>query len=236
MDALVEAIQDVVVAEQETATQPDLAQPVDTIIETQLTEEISALWSDHLRLSADRKATAKDLRQVRAILAERLHAMKSLLSRPGRGGEWRGWLRQQAIPRSTADRLVSRHAETLGERNVPSGAISEPGEADAEKLARNVWLRIGKLLSTDEAAIRFINGIAELAGVGHEQRAEGLVIFKPALKAAEKLPGSGVGTDPAPQPPGGDANSADAPAEVAAGTPATEQVAGVDGDHAEAVA
>src|ERR1039458_2637432 len=123
MDALVEAIQDVVVAEQETATQPDLAQPVDTIIETQLTEEISALWSDHLRLSADRKATAKDLRQVRAILAERLHAMKSLLSRPGRGGEWRGWLRQQAIPRSTADRLVSRHAETLGERNVTSGGI-----------------------------------------------------------------------------------------------------------------
>jgi hypothetical protein len=200
MDALVEAIQDVVVAEQETATQPDLAQPVDTIIETQLTEEISALWSDHLRLSADRKATAKDLRQVRAILAERLHAMKSLLSRPGRGGEWRGWLRQQAIPRSTADRLVSRHAETLGERNVPSGAISEPGDANAEKLAKDVWLRIRKFLTTDEAVIRFINGIAALSGVGHEECADGLLIFKSVPKAAEGLPGTAPAIDPAPQP------------------------------------
>src|ERR1019366_5245736 len=127
------------------------------------------------------------------------------LSRPGRGGQWRGWLQERAIPRSTADRLVSRHAETLGsgnEGNVPSGATSEEGEANAEKLARVVWSRFRKVLISDEAVIDFIDRIAELAGVGHEQRAEGLVIFKPAPPAAEELPGSAPTVDPAPQPSG----------------------------------
>jgi hypothetical protein len=203
MDALVEAIQDVVTTEPETEAQPDPTQPDDGAVETQLTRQISTLWIEHTQLSADRKATARDLRQIRAILAERLYEMKSLLSRPGRGGEWRGWLRERAIPRSTADRLVSRHAETLGsgnEGNVPSGAISEPGDANAETLAETVWLRFGKLLATDESVIQFIEGIAELAGVGHEQRAEGLVIFKPAPEAAEELPATAPAIDPAPQP------------------------------------
>jgi hypothetical protein len=108
MDATVDAIQDVVTAEPDAEVQVGTTQFDDTAIETRLTQEISALWGTHLRLSADRKATAKELRQIRASLAERLSAMKSLLSRPGRGGQWRGWLRQQSIPRSTADRLVAR--------------------------------------------------------------------------------------------------------------------------------
>src|ERR1035437_3784400 len=127
MDATVDAIQDVVMAEPETEVQPDPAQPDDTIIEPQLAQEISALWSDHVRLSADRKATSKELRQIRANLAERLFEMKQILSCPGRGGQWRGWLRQRGIPRSTADRLVARYSEALcsHDENVPTGAIPE---------------------------------------------------------------------------------------------------------------
>ena len=131
--------------------------------------------------------------------------MKSLLSRPGRGGQWRSWLRERGIPRSTADRLVARHAETLdidNERNVPSGASSGQAETAAEKVARNVWHRFGKLLPTDESVILFIGQIAELAGVGHEQRAEGLVIFMPAAKAAEELPGSAPASGPVQQSSG----------------------------------
>ena len=198
MDTLLEAIQDVVIAEPETESQPDPTQPVDTVIETQLTNQISSLWTEHTRLSADRRMTAVELRQIRASLAERLYDMKTLLSRPGRGGQWRGWLRERAIPRSTADRLVSRHAETLGsgnEGNVPSGATSEEVEANAEKLARNVWSRFGKVLTTEDSVIDFIVRIAEFAGVAHEKRAEGLLIFKPAPTAAEELPAT------APAPP-----------------------------------
>ena len=200
MPTMVETIENAIIPEAE--AQPGTTQPDDTAIETQLAEEINTLWSDHVRLSADRKATSKELRQIRASLAERLSGMKSLLSRPGRVGQWRGWLRQQGIPRSTADRLVSRHAETLvGDNgNVPTGAISEPGEADAEKLARNVWLRFGKLLTTHESILRFIGCIVTASGVAHEQREEGLVIFNLVGKPADDLPGSVSVAQPVPQP------------------------------------
>jgi hypothetical protein len=243
MDALVDALQGIVIAEPDNEIQPVPTQPDDATIETQLTRQISTLWIEHTRLSADRRTTAMELRQIRAILAERLFAMKSVLSRPGRGGQWRSWLKERGIPRSSADRLCDRHAETLGsdyKENVLIGAISDSPDDSAEKLAKSVWQRFGKLLATEESVIQFIGRIAELAGLGHEQRAEGLMIFHAVPKAAEGLPATAIASEsagPAPQPPdGGDANSADAPAEVAAGTPATEQVAGVGGDHAEAVA
>jgi hypothetical protein len=73
-------------------------------------------------------------------------------------------------------------------------------DESAEKLAKNVWQRFGKLLATDEVVIDFIDRIAELAGLGHEQRADGLVIFKPAPKAPEGLPATLPAIDPAPQP------------------------------------
>jgi len=238
VETIVETVEDAISQEPEDETQPD-----DTIIETQLTQQISTLWTEHTRLSADRRTTAKELRQIRAALAERLHEMKSLLSRPGRGGQWRSWLKERGIPRSSADRLVARHAETLGsgnKENVPTGAISNSQDESAEKLAKSVWQRFRNTLATDESLIQFIACIAELAGFGHEQRAEGLLIFKPAPTATDDLPSTAIASEsagPAPQPPdGGDANSADAQAEVAAGTPTTEQVAGVGGDHAEAVA
>src|ERR1019366_7766346 len=82
----------------------------------------------------------------------------------------------------------------------PSEAIPELGDANAEKLAKDVWLRIGKLLTTDEAVIRFINGIVELSGVGHEECADGLLIFKSVPKAADLLPATAPAIHPAPQP------------------------------------
>ena len=86
MSTLIDAIQEVVMTEPETNVQPDPTQPNDATIETQLAQQISTLWSDHVRLSANRRVTGKELRQIRASLAEHLHEMKSLLSHPGRGG------------------------------------------------------------------------------------------------------------------------------------------------------
>jgi hypothetical protein len=223
--------------EPEAEAQPGTTQPDDSTNENQLTEEISTLWSDHVRLSASRKTTSKELRQIRASLTERLHAMKSLLSHPGRGGQWRGWLKQRGIPRSTADRLVSRYSETLCSRdeNVPTGAISGPGEADAEKLAKNVWLRIGKLLTTHESILRFIGCIVTASGVAHEQREEGLVIFNLVGKPADDLPGSVSVAQPVPQPSDEAPAITEKPAaETVMATPANEDVARIadasDGD------
>jgi hypothetical protein len=202
MDALIEAIQDVAITEQETESQPAPTQPDDAIVESQLTQEINILWVENTRLSADRRTTAMDLRQIRAILAERLHEMKSRLCQPGRGGLWRSWLGERGINRSTADRLCDRHAETLGIENgdAPSEAISNSPDDSAEKLAKSVWQRFRNTLATDESVLQFIDRIAELAGVGHEQRAEGLLIFKPTTRAAEGLPATAPAIDPAPRP------------------------------------
>lgn len=134
-----------------------------------LTQEITTLWSNHVRLSADRKLISKELRQIKAKLAERLFEMKALLSRPGRGGQWSGWLKGQKVPRSTAERLVARYAESLSveDKNVPTEA------PDPEKLARDLWRPFGKALATEEAVIRFIACIAEISGVPYELRPMG---------------------------------------------------------------
>jgi hypothetical protein len=214
--------------EAEAEAQASTTQTDDTIIETQLAQQISDLWSDHARLSADQKATAKELRQIRATLAERLYEMKSLLSRPGRSGQWRSWLRQRHIPRSTADRLASRHGETQGieDGNVPNGAIPNSPEDSAGKLAKSVWQRFRKTLATYEAVIQFIDQIAELSGVGHERREGGLMIFCPVHKAADGV----IGTDAAvevtalaPQHSEGEGgNPADPPATAPAPPPSDE--------------
>ena len=158
MDAILDAVQDIVAAEPDAGAQPSTAQPDDAMIESQLAQEISTLWSDHVRLSGDRKATSKELRLVRARLAERLLAMKQILCRAGRAGQWRSWLRQQHIPRSTADRLAMRHAETLGgdDGNVPGEAIPEPAMPTPERLAAAVWSSsLKKVLVTVRLATSF---------------------------------------------------------------------------------
>jgi hypothetical protein len=219
--------------------EPAFCENSDGATEIQLTAEISELWSQHTELSGTRRATAKELRLLRARLAEKLHEMKSLLSRPGRGGEWRGWLRERAIPRSTADRLVSRYAERLNvnnEGNVPSGAISESGEADAEKLAKNVWQRVGKLLTTDESVIQFIGQIAELAGLGHEQSSDGLVIFKPVPKPAAEMPAAVPASGPLPQAPDEIPAATEEPKDETAATPTEVGLVAEAADASDGVA
>ena len=240
MEAILDAVQDIVAAEPDAVEQPATAQPDDGAIEARLAQEISSLWSDNLRLSAGRKASAKELRQVRARLAERLHAMKSLLSRPGRGGQWRSWLRERGINRSTADRLVARHAETLcnHEEDAPSGAIPEPATPTAEKLAATVWSSsLRKVLVTGESVIQFIGSIAQIAGVPYEWRTEGLVIFNPVPKAADEVTASAPAAGPAPQPSAETPAAIEEPAAEAAATPpAAEQAPAVSDASSGAVA
>jgi hypothetical protein len=215
MEATIEAIENIISTEPDAGDQPTTVQPDEATMETQLAAEIKTLWSDHVRLSASRKVTSQELRQLRARLAERLHEMKSLLARPGRGGQWRSWLRERKIPRSTADRLVARYAEALGgDGNVLSGAISEPTAPTAEKLAMSVWSSLKKVLVTCGSVVQFIGGFAQVSGVPHEWREEGLMIFHAAPKVADGVTGTGVSTEsagPAPQPTEGDANPTDAP-------------------------
>jgi hypothetical protein len=216
MATMVETVENTIIQEPEAEAQPGTAQPDDTAIETQLTQEISDLWGNHVRLSADCNATAKELRQIRATLAERLAAMKSLLSRPGRGGQWRSWLRERGIPRSTADRLASRHAETLGTAdNVPTEAISDAGEDKVERLCAAMWPRLAKTLKDDSAVYAFICRLAAISEIGCELSDRGLLVLRPALDVAV------AAMDMAsPQPDSGSAGATAAPLpEPTAATP-----------------
>lgn len=238
MATMADIVESYINSEAGAEVQPGATQNDDAATETQLTEEISTLWTQHVRLSSNRKATAKELRQIRTTLAERLFAMKAILSRPGRGGQWRGWLKQQNIPRSTADRLVARHAETLEpQKNCLSESISDPDKAVVAKLFDAVWPRLRKVLATDGSLIEFIGCLVTASGLAHEQREEGLVIFKPAPKAADELPVSTSATDPAPQPSDeASAIAAEPAAEAAMAIPASEQPSGDGGDCVSAVA
>jgi hypothetical protein len=241
MDAMLDAVQDIVAAEPDAVEQPATAQPDDAAMETQLAAEINTLWSDHVRLSADRKVTSKELRLLRARLAQRLYEIKALLARPGRGGEWRGWLRERGIPRSSADRLVARFAESLGtdkQEELHTEAIPESPEDSAEKLATAVWSSsLRKVLVTGESVFQFLASIAQISGIPHEQRAEGLMIFSPVPKAADEATASAPAADPAPQPPqGGNAVQAETSAAEPAPQPSGETPGSIEQPAAETTA
>src|ERR1017187_9773401 len=168
--------------------------------EQRLADEIRQLWAVHVEAKTTVKNTKGELKAIRELLSERLYELKQLLARPGRCGQWSSWLKERKISRATADRLVLRYGADQPGYESPHEAISNPSEDTAEKLARVVWSRFRKVLTSEESVIQFIDCIAELSGVGHEQRAEGLLIFKPAPTAAEELPGSASTIDPASQP------------------------------------
>jgi hypothetical protein len=59
--------------------------------------------------------------------------MKELLAKPGRDGQWSGFLRERNIPRATGDRLVARHQRSLNpDANRLSEPVSEPTEEEVQ--------------------------------------------------------------------------------------------------------
>lgn len=158
-----------------TKTDDDEAEP-------RLTEEINILWRDHVRLSTHHKTTDAELRKIRAALAERLYRAKAILSRPdaGRGGKWKSWLQARGIPRSTADRLVSRYAETLDNENekVPSGTIND-GEDAVEKLAHSLLPRLKRTLPDTQSVLKFIAAVGEGFGLESEIIEDCVLVSEP---------------------------------------------------------
>jgi hypothetical protein len=241
MGTMLEPIESAIMPEPgaDAEVQPVTIQSDDTVIGTRLGQAINTLWSDHIRLSADHKKSARELRQVRLVLAERLHAMKSLLSRPGRNGQWRSWLRERGIARTTADRLVARHAETLGadNENVPTGAIpASIHDGEGAKLAEHLWPDLKNILSTNAFVIDFIGGIARVSGINHQWRSKGVMIFHPVTRTVDELPGTAFETEPASTPSDDADPNADVPAaEPVMATTGVEQIDG-DGDNYAGVA
>lgn len=147
--------------------------------ESLLEQEISSLWSEHVCAQTTQRATSKELRFIRTALAEKLHSMKALLCRPGCGGEWSGWLQGRGIPRSTADRLVARHEESLNgaDANLLSGSTKPQDEVEA--LLQSVLPRLRRVLTTEAMAYRFIWELVKEFNVLRWVSGDGLELAQP---------------------------------------------------------
>lgn len=126
--------------------------------ERQLIGEISDLWQIHAQTQGALRKSREEIKQIRTDLSKRLHELKAVLSRPGRGGAWSSFLESQKIPRSTADRLVRGHekASTVQEGNCPSEQIPEPKDVVVRRYCRGLWPKLSKVLTNTDLMEIFV--------------------------------------------------------------------------------
>lgn len=148
--------------------------------EAQLTNEVADMWRIHNQAQTSLPKTRAELKQIRANLSHRLHELKAVLSRPGRGGAWSSFLESQRIPRSTADRLVRGYDKTIAAEgeNCPSGQIPESTETTVRRYCNALWPRLSRILKSRESVEIFIVELRQTAdksfGVDAEAQAGGL--------------------------------------------------------------
>jgi hypothetical protein len=156
-----------------------------------LAQEIAALWSAQRDHAATARRTREELKFLRRNLGERLHQMKALLVQTGRGGRWSGYLREQQIPRASADRLVQRHEQMLvpvGENRL-NEAIPTSIEEEIEALFQKLRPTLLKVLTTQEAAFKFIcEMVSGLPGVDGDVTDDAVLVFRPAEPASCDAP------------------------------------------------
>jgi hypothetical protein len=150
--------------------------------ESVLTTGITQLWQVHCDYQTSIKHETEQFRALRNELGKLLHQMKDLLARPGRNGQWSGWLKERASPRATADRLVQKYERSLHPHaNCLIESIAEPTEEEIQKLFAKVLPKLRRVLRTPTSLYRFID-LMTSAYDGIERRAteEGILIVKPS--------------------------------------------------------
>ncbi len=173
-------------AEEITTDTQCLAPAEDRESEKRLSGEITTLWSAHQDGKASAKRTRAELKTLRRDLGERLHTMKNLLARAGRGGQWTSYLRVHKISRTSADRWSREHEESLnpGPTKRTDGAISEPTEADVTKFFERLLPRLRKVLTTQQAVFDFVCAlVVDLPGVHGDVTDSAVEIYRPTQKS-----------------------------------------------------
>jgi hypothetical protein len=148
--------------------------------QNELGESITNLWAAHANAKIAARATNEELRALRAKLGERLSEMKQILAKPGRGGQWSGFLRERNIPRATADRLVERHLRSLNpDENCVTEDVSEPTDEEVQKLFIAVWPKLRRTLRSQQSVRLFVDLL-----ISHCEHAELTVHEIPAVMPA----------------------------------------------------
>jgi hypothetical protein len=126
-------------------------------VESQISTRIGELWQAHKQAEASLRETMEELKRSRVSLAYHLGELKSLLSRPGRGGAWSSFLKAYGISRSTGDRLARAHKKT------GDIMVSEPTETTLRRYVTALWPKLGQILTTMDAVEKFLNVLREEA-------------------------------------------------------------------------
>jgi hypothetical protein len=143
----------------------ELTPAVSEPTEAQLIAEIREAWTAHVSTQQSIYRTSGELGRIRRSLAEKLFSLKTALCRPGRSGAWSSFLREQAIPRATADRLVFAHREKLEPvgNSCLTEQTKEPTEAAILRYLNGVWPKLSRVLKNRESVEIFITELRRRA-------------------------------------------------------------------------
>jgi hypothetical protein len=144
-----------------------------------LISEIERLWTEHVAAQASFETTGEEhtkakgsfrksreeLRGIRDRLSKLLNEIKPLISRPGRGGGWSGFLLEHQIPRSTGDSLVRAYQKTLNseEKSCTTEQLSEQPEMAIRSYLLRQWPMLSRLLKTREHVKVYVSALEEKA-------------------------------------------------------------------------
>jgi hypothetical protein len=163
----------------------EIPQPDGAPDEAALTAEIAQLWQIHSDYKTSIKHQSEGLRTLRTELGKKLSDMKRILARPGRGGEWSGWLKQRKISRATADRLVLQFERSLNpDGNCLTESICEPTEEEIQNLLERLLPKLRRVLRTPQSTYRFLDLMTSVYhGVDRRASEDGILIVKPCQLA-----------------------------------------------------
>jgi hypothetical protein len=130
-------------------------------------------WANREQYRRTINVQKAEMLKVDATLGELLYRMKKQLCRLGRNGGWSAWLKQQNIPRSTADRLVLDYAEFHGLSDEFPHRQGEPLEGNICIAAQRTVDRLENMLRSPISRMTYVKVLADLFGLKVEWEDDG---------------------------------------------------------------
>lgn len=131
-----------------------------------LSGEIVHLWFQRKSLRRELVSQEAEILRIDGVLSGLFYDQKKRLSRLGRNGAWSGWLRQNNIPRSTADRLVLEHVEFFGlQHELPHRERTEPLLGNVSIAACRTSDKYEQMLKTPRVRFLFLTCLADRLGL-----------------------------------------------------------------------
>jgi hypothetical protein len=126
--------------------------------EAALAKQIGQLWSSVQLKMLEIRRKSKERAAFKDNLARDLHRYKALLVHSGRFGKWSAFLRDNEIPRATADRYVEKWQRTLTQvvENRFAEPISPPTAEEVTRMVNRMKPKLLRVLTTPDAVEQFL--------------------------------------------------------------------------------